>query len=190
MKLKTVKQEKFYFSFSYSKFNFNLYTISLTRRKSCFNNKISINSQTVLINNKIYFSTKSLFSKSVKKDSKKIIKTENLKINMESKDLKNGLVVINETNKDYLNKQKNKELENYDSEVEKSNLNYLNLDFIKTDINEIPIKGETYYESFGVKETANLKEIKLKYILIAKKYHPDKDIKYLVSLLFYSFKLN
>eukprot|EP00340_Litonotus_pictus_P007701 CAMPEP_0170520452 /NCGR_PEP_ID=MMETSP0209-20121228/5732_1 /TAXON_ID=665100 ORGANISM="Litonotus pictus, Strain P1" /NCGR_SAMPLE_ID=MMETSP0209 /ASSEMBLY_ACC=CAM_ASM_000301 /LENGTH=220 /DNA_ID=CAMNT_0010806739 /DNA_START=238 /DNA_END=900 /DNA_ORIENTATION=+ len=53
------------------------------------------------------------------------------------------------------------------------------LHFIKLDKKGIPTKGNTYYSSLGVEEKASLRSIKKNYILIAKKFHPDHDEKYL-----------
>lgn len=52
-------------------------------------------------------------------------------------------------------------------------------DFIKIDKDGIPIIPNNYYDAFGVSNKANTKEIKKRYIQIAKTYHPDKNMKYL-----------
>jgi hypothetical protein len=65
--------------------------------------------------------------------------------------------------------------ENDDTYVDSS------LSFISLDKNGVPIIKKTYYDSLGVKQNASPKEIKLNFLKIARKYHPDKNSKSLVK---------
>lgn len=64
-----------------------------------------------------------------------------------------------------------------------------NFDFIKLDSNGmiyininkgIPVLKENYYELLGVNNESSYKEIRLNYLKIAKKYHPDRNPECLV----------
>lgn len=53
------------------------------------------------------------------------------------------------------------------------------LEFIQFNKKGIPVKANNYYDSLGVPHNANLQSIRKNYLMIARKYHPDKDIQYL-----------
>jgi hypothetical protein len=55
------------------------------------------------------------------------------------------------------------------------------LNFISVDKNGVPKIPKNYYYALGVSPTANSKEIRRNYLLIAKKYHPDIHPESLVS---------
>lgn len=68
-------------------------------------------------------------------------------------------------------------------EIRKSSTNSeTELKFITFDKNGIPIIKKNYYDALGVKDTANLKQIRENYLKIAKLYHPDKNPKALVYI--------
>jgi hypothetical protein len=54
------------------------------------------------------------------------------------------------------------------------------LEFIKLNEKGVPIIIKNYYDSLGVKQTATSKEIKINFLKIAKKFHPDKHPETLV----------
>lgn len=56
------------------------------------------------------------------------------------------------------------------------------LEFIKLDKNGIPYIKKNYYEALGLKENSSNKEIRKRFLSIAKKYHPDKNPNALVNL--------
>lgn len=61
------------------------------------------------------------------------------------------------------------------------------LNFISLDKNGVPVIKNNYYEILGVKQTASPKEIRINFLKIAKKYHPDKHPQ---SLVMKNFNLN
>ena len=56
------------------------------------------------------------------------------------------------------------------------------ISFISLDKNGVPIIKKTFYESLGLSQTATSKEIKINFLRIARKYHPDKNPLTLVDI--------
>lgn len=70
-----------------------------------------------------------------------------------------------------------------DSELESDK----DLSFISLDKNGVPIIKKNYYECLGLKQTANVKEVRQTFLKIARKYHPDKHPE---SLAFFTHVCN
>jgi hypothetical protein len=71
--------------------------------------------------------------------------------------------------------QNNPDLSDIESEISQDNNIDEDISFISLDKNNIPIIKANYYESLGVKQTSNPKEIKINFLKIARKFHPDKN---------------
>ena len=72
---------------------------------------------------------------------------------------------------------------NISQQNDSSNLNDDPMSFIKYDKNNIPIIISNYYESLGINEKSSSREIKINFLKIAKKFHPDKNPEALVNNL-------
>lgn len=173
---------------------YSLYFSSKLQSMLLSNKNKSQNSLSLVNTNRLFKHISMRFLTTNKKlDSNSIVKGNKIELNTgKTNNIENSTIELEDCNTlvALAKKHSNENVKKLnDSSTTENEIN--DLSFIKYDTNGLPLKGLTYYESFGVEENVNLKTIKTRFILIARKFHPDKNEKYLVShgnIIFILFK--